>query len=175
MCKFSIVQHWFFKSVHLATNTMHLMLENFWKLPKKQKLLRHRVQPLKTYLMGVENVAVFLITSDNAKSFVPVKKSTIENISNTLYHSGSFWKKMYVFICSVSHALVALRSRGEAVVYGASLPQFPSPSAPLPRHHTPVRVPHLPITPISTTYDWYASPLHWVNNPKWNFHMVVIL
>ena len=26
---FTIGQHWFFKSVHLATNTLHLMLENF--------------------------------------------------------------------------------------------------------------------------------------------------
>ena len=34
---FTIGQHWFFKSVHLATNTLYLMLEHFFKkIPQKK-------------------------------------------------------------------------------------------------------------------------------------------
>ena len=43
---FTIGQHWFFKSVHLATNTLYLMLEIFLKNHPKKYLHSHRIRPL---------------------------------------------------------------------------------------------------------------------------------
>ena len=47
---FTIGQHWFFKSVYLATNILYLMLEHYLKNypPPKNNLPNHRVPPMLT-------------------------------------------------------------------------------------------------------------------------------